>query len=1225
MDSNSPWKGLRSYKETDASYFFGRSSEIETLYESVLNNLLTIVYGPSGTGKTSILRAGVFPKLRSQKYFPVYVKLHHNLKADEESEGVSYLNQIIDTFQQVAEERNYEIEQIIPYTVTDECQSLWEYFHCNRFWTCDDFPLYPILVLDQFEEIFTLTDAKKGKEHVQLFFSQLADLCEDWIPDYIRTHISDNIVDYPVTANYRCIISLREDFLARLEEQTQNYPAFRLNRFSLQPLNEEQALEVITQPIPCLINDNVAGKIIEKVTNRIYKKDFNLHDNPEIDVEPALLSLFCDELNNLRLKRGLREITEDIIDQFGNNIIKDFYYEAMDEVERMSNESVVDYLERELLTNDNFRNNISQQDAERHHGVTPEIQQYLIRTKRILRVETWGAGRDKKQENRRLLFTHDVLCDIAKNHRQEREEKQEKRKLEEATSLAKKAEEKARKLKKKHRITLGVIALLIVGVSYTIWCAYFKEYEECYTQFVKINGWPQGVGDKLNKPQRESIHIYYCLKRNGFLSKGLIDREDRHFTEVEIRNSHGGIETCAAAQPIVPLFSFEEDSIAVISSFKGVCRWKFMPDDDDKYVSKEIAYTSDGKITYVLSYMRGVINKRPAKSDDARDKKQNVTSNVESVDKNATVVLEDQNGRPISLSGRANRMIISYDSIGREERIRFYDDNEIPMVNHRMAYGYNLSYDLKNRIVSIFCCDAFGDEIENVEIKSIRYEYLNESGIFENDWTKCVYSGNFETKYGYNIEEREYKDNYIIHTFFLNNQKSSNNTLDCNSYKEILNNHGEIEEIDYLSDNKDRPYRVTFEYEVKKQMCKVLSIKSFTKDGKPFVPQEHKSKPYFWLTSQSYKYDDELDLCEDIRLIGNDSVYIYKLENISELEQRITHRDDLSANDYYVEILKYNTEKQLVNRSFISETGRNKIHEIIEEGDSILCASVEYKYGKTVDQRQTEDQTKNDSIRYEVKTFYDEDGNYCAYPYAKDSCVYGINDNLLRYRVIFSSNEEILSSYMFYYTETGILNGQSVLGIEGKPIRCPKWDAYGWSYYKLMTLFDSKGIPTRYKVTNEFGQESFLTDSLNLGIILWYTDNDNKYDFPITTTELGAGFVHVETNKIAIEKAPITTSIHQIAYLHLTNMKGLNNNSIRDGDVLIRLGNWQYENDKNCSKLKNEWNQLKLGNQKALVLRMKGGIYKVTEIDFPISTAEWAEYHIINITDSEYSTLFNKQ
>lgn len=1220
MSTNLPWKGLRSYKETDASYFFGRSSEIETLYESVLNNRLTIVYGPSGTGKTSILRAGVFPRLRSQKYFPVYVKLRHNFNEDNEREDVSYLQQIIDTFKKVAGERNYEIEQVIPYTKKDNCQSLWEYFHCNRFWTSDDFPLYPILVLDQFEEIFTLTDARKGKEHVQTFFSQLADLCEDWIPDYIRTHISDNIVDYPVAANYRCIISLREDFLARLEEQTLKYPSFRLNRFSLQPLNEEQALEVITQPIPGLISDNVAGKIIEKVTNRIYKNDFNLHDNPEIDVEPALLSLFCDELNNLRLKRGLSRISEDIIDQFGNNIIRDFYYEAMDEVLKMSNESVVDYLERELLTSDNFRNNISQQDAERHHGVTPEIQKYLIRTKRILRVETWGTGRDKKQENRRLLFTHDVLCDIAKKHRQEREEKREKRKLEEATALAKKAEEKARKLKNRHRITLGLIALLIVGAVCFTLSAYVIEYEECYTQFIKINGWPRGVGEKLSEQQRESVHIYYCLKRKGFLSKGLIDRKERHFTEVEIRNSHGGIETCVTAQPLVPLFSFDEDSVAVISSFKEVCRWSFLSDDEEKYVSKETAYTSDNKVAYVLSYMRGVINKRPTKSDDTRIMKQDVTSTVEGVERNATIVLEDQNGRPISLPGRANRMVISYDSLGREEKMRFYDGDEIPMVNHRLAYGYNLSYDKKNRIETIICCDAFGDEIENVAIRTIRYEYSNNSGVFENNWTKCIYSGTFETENGYNTERREYNGNSISHTYYLNNQKSSNKILECNSYKEVLNGHGEIEEVTYFSDNIDRPYRVVFEYGVKNKACRILSIRSFAKDGKPFIPKEHKIRPYFGLTGQMYKYDEKFDICEEVRLIGNDSVYVYRLENVSDLEQRITHRDDMNDNDNYIEILKYNKQKQLVSRSFISKDGENKNRFIEQDGDSIMCASVTYRYGKTTDQ------LKNDSIRYEVKTFYDKSGTFCTFPYAKDSCVYGINNNLLRYRVICSSEGEILSSYMLYYTETGILNGQSVLGIEGKPIRCPKWDVNGWSYYKLMTLFDSKGIPTMYKVTNEFGQESYLADSLNLGFRLIYTGDNNDYSkLPIIATDLGAGFMRVETNALVIEKAPIITKKHHIAYLHLTKVEGLNFNSIKDGDILIKLGNWQYDDDIDCSKLKNEWNLLKRGRKKALVLRLTVGAYKVKEIDIPTSAAEWAEYHIINSTEREYNMLFNKK
>ncbi len=55
----SPYKGLNPYAEADASIFFGRESKIQDIVNHLLAWRLTILYGKSGVGKSSILRAGV--------------------------------------------------------------------------------------------------------------------------------------------------------------------------------------------------------------------------------------------------------------------------------------------------------------------------------------------------------------------------------------------------------------------------------------------------------------------------------------------------------------------------------------------------------------------------------------------------------------------------------------------------------------------------------------------------------------------------------------------------------------------------------------------------------------------------------------------------------------------------------------------------------------------------------------------------------------------------------------------------------------------------------------------------------------------------------------------------------------------------------------------------------------------------------------------------------------
>ena len=63
---NSPYQGLIPYGEQDRRYFFGRREEIAIVAANVRASPLTIFYGSTGVGKTSVLRAGVIPDLNGE-------------------------------------------------------------------------------------------------------------------------------------------------------------------------------------------------------------------------------------------------------------------------------------------------------------------------------------------------------------------------------------------------------------------------------------------------------------------------------------------------------------------------------------------------------------------------------------------------------------------------------------------------------------------------------------------------------------------------------------------------------------------------------------------------------------------------------------------------------------------------------------------------------------------------------------------------------------------------------------------------------------------------------------------------------------------------------------------------------------------------------------------------------------------------------------------------------
>ncbi|MEO8290529.1 MAG: hypothetical protein ABI649_05980, partial [Gaiellaceae bacterium] len=63
--SRGPFRGLAPFDTTDvdALFFFGRGHEQDVLIANLISFPLTVLYGPSGVGKSSLLRAGVAHRL----------------------------------------------------------------------------------------------------------------------------------------------------------------------------------------------------------------------------------------------------------------------------------------------------------------------------------------------------------------------------------------------------------------------------------------------------------------------------------------------------------------------------------------------------------------------------------------------------------------------------------------------------------------------------------------------------------------------------------------------------------------------------------------------------------------------------------------------------------------------------------------------------------------------------------------------------------------------------------------------------------------------------------------------------------------------------------------------------------------------------------------------------------------------------------------------------------
>ncbi|MFM7578970.1 MAG: caspase family protein, partial [Microcystaceae cyanobacterium] len=70
LEENNPYRGLKSYETKDSDLFFGRTSLIEKLCHTVSDRPLTVVLGASGSGKSSLVKAGLIP------YLPEFFELN---------------------------------------------------------------------------------------------------------------------------------------------------------------------------------------------------------------------------------------------------------------------------------------------------------------------------------------------------------------------------------------------------------------------------------------------------------------------------------------------------------------------------------------------------------------------------------------------------------------------------------------------------------------------------------------------------------------------------------------------------------------------------------------------------------------------------------------------------------------------------------------------------------------------------------------------------------------------------------------------------------------------------------------------------------------------------------------------------------------------------------------------------------------------------------------------
>ncbi|QFS49590.1 caspase family protein [Nostoc sphaeroides] len=291
---NNPYRGLSSYDEKDSSLFFGREEQIQKLYQKVVDNKqqLTLVLGASGTGKSSLVKAGLIPKFRKDdktwRILPPFRPGESPLKS---------LNNVLESVKQPLIQAGTSSRLFTPAE-----ESLGNWFKNN--------PQAKLLVvIDQFEELITLSKSEEA-EKFQIFIKNI-------------------LAKYP--NNIHVVITLRLDFEAHF--QTSVLKDFWNDdaRFVVSPMSQNEFREAIEKPASQKVLYFDPPRLVDELINEVVQM-------------PGALPLLSFTLSELYLKylgdrtRDNRALTKKDYEELGR-VVGSLTKRANQEYDRLVKEN----------------------------------------------------------------------------------------------------------------------------------------------------------------------------------------------------------------------------------------------------------------------------------------------------------------------------------------------------------------------------------------------------------------------------------------------------------------------------------------------------------------------------------------------------------------------------------------------------------------------------------------------------------------------------------------------------------------------------------------------------------------------------------------------------------------------------------------------------------------------------------------------------------------------
>lgn len=442
MSNKLRYPGPKPFAASQADLFHGRKREASRLLHLMQDRQLTVLYGRSGYGKSSLLNAAVLPKMQAEGYQLVNVRLG---AWTPESTNTPLRS----TVQAIAENPDY-----LKNTILDELvkwdNSLWYY---TKTYAVNSGQTKLLFVFDQFEELFTYP-----VQQIELYEKGLAELLKTSLPQRYRDQLKakKEFADHPQRAavfdrlDIKVVIGIRSNRFHLLERLSTALPSILQNTLELDALEREGARSAIVGPAENEGQfDTPTFTYSEPVQEQIL--DFLTQDGK---IEGILLQMLCSHFERQILRNpGKREINEQDLSISGGDelsgleeIVDHYYRDRIDDLPDEQEDTVKRFIEDNLVQrvgNGGMRLSMHQAQIKERFGIEAETLRTLVGNG-LLRTEPFLRGGVTYE------LTHDRLIapvlkskaeyDAGEAERLKAQLEEEERKRKEAEELRAKAD-----------------------------------------------------------------------------------------------------------------------------------------------------------------------------------------------------------------------------------------------------------------------------------------------------------------------------------------------------------------------------------------------------------------------------------------------------------------------------------------------------------------------------------------------------------------------------------------------------------------------------------------------------------------------------------------------------------------------------------------------------------------------------------------------------------------